>query len=68
MTRSEQVLKLIVEHYIKTAQPVASKTLIEQYGLTVSSATIRNEMLSLEKEGYLEKPHPFRERLQILCR
>lgn len=57
MTRSEQVLKLIVEHYIKTAQPVASKTLIEQYGLTVSSATIRNEMLSLEKEGYLEKPH-----------
>lgn len=57
MTRSEQMLKLIVEHFIKTAQPVGSQTLIEEYGLDWSSATIRNEMNALEKEGYLEKTH-----------
>ena len=57
MTRSEQMLKLIVEHFIKTAQPVGSHTLIEEYGLDWSSATIRNEMNALEKEGYLEKTH-----------
>ena len=57
MTRSEQILKLIVEHFIKTAQPVGSHTLLEEYHLDCSSATIRNEMNALEKEGYLEKPH-----------
>ena len=57
MTRSEQILKLIVEHFIKTAQPVGSHTLLEEYGLDCSSATIRNEMNALEKEGYLEKTH-----------
>ena len=57
MTRSEQILKLIVEHFIKTAQPVGSHTLLEEYKLDCSSATIRNEMNALEKEGYLEKTH-----------
>ena len=57
MTRSEQILKLIVEHFIKTAQPVGSHTLLEEYGLDCSSATIRNEMNALEKEGFLEKTH-----------
>ncbi len=57
MTRSEQILKLIVEHFIKTAQPVASQTLIDEYGLEVSSATIRNEMNALEKDGFIEKTH-----------
>lgn len=57
MTRRDQILKLIVEEFIKTAKPVGSKTLIEKYGLDVSSATIRNEMLALEKDGFLEKPH-----------
>ena len=57
MTRTDQILKLIVEDFIKTAQPVASQTLIDKYHLEVSSATIRNEMNALEKEGYLEKTH-----------
>ena len=57
MTRSEEMLKLIVEHFIKTAQPVGSRTLVEEYGLDWSPATIRNEMNALEKEGYLEKTH-----------
>ena len=57
MTRSEEILKLIVEHFIRTAEPVGSKTLLEAYHLGVSSATIRSEMNALEKEGYLEKTH-----------
>lgn len=56
MTRQEQILKLIVEHFIKTAEPVGSKTLKEVFNLDVSTATIRNEMNELEKEGFLEKP------------
>ena len=57
LTRSETILKMIVEYFIKTAEPVGSQTLIEQYNLPYSSATIRNEMSALEKMGYLEKPH-----------
>ena len=57
MTRRERVLKLIVEHFIKTAEPVGSQTLISEYGLNYSSATIRSEMNALEQEGYLEKTH-----------
>lgn len=57
MTRRDEILKLIVEHYIRTAEPVGSKVLQEAYGLGVSSATIRNEMSALEKDGYLEKAH-----------
>jgi heat-inducible transcriptional repressor len=57
MTRSEEILKLIVEHFIKTAEPVGSKTLKEAYNLKWSSATIRIDMTSLEKDGYIEKPH-----------
>lgn len=57
MNRRDKVLKLIVEHFIKNAQPVGSKTLIEEYGLEYSSATIRSEMNALEQAGYLEKTH-----------
>ena len=57
MNRRERVLKLIVEHFIKTAEPVGSRTLIEEYNLNYSGATIRAEMNSLEQEGYLEKTH-----------
>ena len=57
LTRSEAILKMIVEYFIKTAEPVGSQTLIEEFDLPYSSATIRNEMSALEKMGYLEKPH-----------
>ena len=56
-TRKFQILKLIVEEYIKTSQPVGSKTLLEKYKLDCSSATIRNAMAELEKDEYLEKTH-----------
>lgn len=55
--RKERILKLIVEHFVKTAEPVGSLTLIEKYKLPYSSATIRNEMAELENLGYLEKTH-----------
>lgn len=56
-SRREKILKLVVEQFIKTAEPVGSHTLIDEYSLPYSSATIRNEMQSLEEEGFLEKPH-----------
>ena len=57
LSRSDAILKLIVEYFIKHAQPVGSQTLIEEYNLPYSSATIRNEMYALEKMGLIEKPH-----------
>ncbi len=53
--RQSELLKLIVEDYIKTARPVSSKSLCEV--LDCSSATIRNEMSFLEEVGLLEKTH-----------
>ena len=55
--RKKRVLQAIIEEYINTAEPVSSKAIVENYGLNYSSATIRNEMASLEKNGYLEKTH-----------
>ena len=56
-TRQEHILLKIVETYIETGEPVGSKSLISKYHLNFSSATIRNDMAALEKEGYLEKSH-----------
>lgn len=57
MNRRDRILKLIVEHFIKTAQPVGSQVLINEYGLDYSGATIRAEMNALECDGLLEKTH-----------
>jgi heat-inducible transcriptional repressor len=57
MTRQDEILKLIVEEFISTAEPVGSKTLIEKYHLPFSSATVRNDMADLEEKGYIEKTH-----------
>ncbi len=57
ISRRFMILKLIVEEFIKSAKPVGSQTLIDEYNLQYSSATIRNEMFSLEEDGYIEKPH-----------
>lgn len=56
-SRRDYILKLIVEYFVKTAQPLGSKTLIDLFNLDFSSATIRNEMQTLEQEGFLEKTH-----------
>ena len=56
-TRREQILRAIIEEYVRTAEPVGSKYLCENCDFDVSSATIRNEMMALEDEGYLRSPH-----------
>ncbi|AIO18993.1 Heat-inducible transcription repressor HrcA [Candidatus Izimaplasma bacterium HR1] len=53
--RQEVILRLIIEEYIKTAEPIGSRTLSKI--LEISSATIRNEMADLEELGYIEKTH-----------
>ena len=54
-TRQKELLKEIVEEYVKTARPVGSKALCKKF--KCSSATIRNDMATLENLGYLEKTH-----------
>jgi transcriptional regulator of heat shock response len=55
--RQESILSAVIEEYVRTAQPVASRLLVEKYELDVSPATVRNDMAHLEGEGYLRQPH-----------
>ncbi len=55
--RKRRILQAIIEEYIGTAEPVSSSALVENCGMQLSSATIRNEMANLEQGGYIEKPH-----------
>ena len=57
MDRRQFLLKAIIESFIQTAEPVGSKFLLDTYRLDISSATIRNEMATLEKMGLLFQPH-----------
>lgn len=54
-SRQERILELIVKEYVKNVNPVGSKLICDE--LDCSSATVRNEMASLEEYGYLEKTH-----------
>jgi heat-inducible transcriptional repressor len=55
--RRAAILRCVVEEYVDSAQPVASRTVARKHRLAVSPATIRNEMMRLEDEGYLCQPH-----------
>ncbi|MGN0984853.1 MAG: heat-inducible transcriptional repressor HrcA [Candidatus Enterenecus sp.] len=55
--RKKKILRAVVESYIQTAEPVGSKSIQELAGLSVSSATIRNDLADLTEQGYLEQPH-----------
>ena len=55
--RKKTILKSVISTYIETGEPVGSKALLDMSELNVSSATIRSEMLELEKLGLLCKPH-----------
>ena len=55
--RKKKILRAIVDLYIRTAEPVASKTIAQMPDMDFSSATIRNEMADLTTLGYLEQPH-----------
>lgn len=55
--RSREILKLVVDTFIATGEPVGSKSVMEQMKKPPSSATIRNEMAAMEDLGLLEHPH-----------
>ena len=55
--RQRDVLRLVVEEYVATGQPVGSRTLVQRAGLGVSASTVRNELAELERLGLLTHPH-----------
>ena len=55
--RQQEIFEIVVEEFIKSARPVGSEFLAENYDLEVSSATIRNDLAYLEELGFLAKPH-----------
>jgi heat-inducible transcriptional repressor len=55
--RKLAVLRAIVEDYVSSREPVGSKSLVDRHNLDVSPATIRNDMVVLEEQGYIVQPH-----------
>ncbi|MGC5583935.1 heat-inducible transcriptional repressor HrcA [Ornithinimicrobium sp. W1679] len=55
--RRLQVLRAIVQDYVRTSEPVGSRALLERHQLGVSAATVRNDMAVLEEEGLITAPH-----------
>ncbi|HLA67017.1 MAG TPA: heat-inducible transcriptional repressor HrcA [Acidimicrobiia bacterium] len=55
--RKAAILGALVEDHIESGAPVSSRVVLERSGLACSSATIRNELVVLEREGYVSKPH-----------
>ena len=55
--RKAEILRAIVEQYVGSATPVGSQTIVSTSGLGVSAATVRNDMVALERDGYITHPH-----------
>jgi len=55
--RQGQILRLVVEEYVTTGEPVGSKALVQRGGLAVAPSTVRNELAALEALGLLTHPH-----------
>ena len=55
--RKKQILKIVTEGYIQSAEPIGSKAIVERMPGKISSATVRNELADLVEMGYLEQPH-----------
>ncbi|MEX0780709.1 MAG: heat-inducible transcriptional repressor HrcA [Balneolales bacterium] len=55
--REQEVLEHIIQNFIVTATPIASKTLVNKHKLNISSASVRSAMNSLERKGFLDHPH-----------
>ena len=55
--RSRQILEAIIDDYIRTAEPVGSRSVARRHGLALSPATVRNVMSDLEEMGFLSSPH-----------
>lgn len=56
--RQKQLLNYIIQEHIKSALPISSQLLVDKYYPRLSSATIRNDLVELEEEGFLYQPHP----------
>ncbi len=55
--RQSHILQLVVDEYVARAEPVSSQALCARYDLDCSPATVRNDMMALEEEGFLYQPH-----------
>ncbi|MEK7520260.1 MAG: hypothetical protein AAB581_03415 [Patescibacteria group bacterium] len=55
--RQKLILERVVEEYIRHAQPVSSHVIAEEYDFDAGPATVRNELMALEENGYLAQPH-----------
>lgn len=55
--RSEIILESIIRQYIQKAAPISSNSILDDCGLNVSSATVRNDVMRLEQEGFIVRPH-----------
>jgi heat-inducible transcriptional repressor len=55
--RQGEILRLVVEEYVETGEPVGSRALVERTGLAVSASTVRGELAELERFGLLTHPH-----------
>jgi heat-inducible transcriptional repressor len=55
--RRLEVLRAIVQDYVRSSEPVGSRALLERHQLGVSAATVRNDMAALEEEGLISAPH-----------
>jgi len=64
--RKRALLSYMIEVYIANAEPVASQLLVDKYHLEVSPATVRNDMVELEQEGYVSQPHTSAGRIPTL--
>lgn len=55
--RAQQILKILIERYIREGEPVGSRAIVDDRSLSLSSATVRNVMSELEELGFLKSPH-----------
>jgi len=55
--RQKIILQILVDDYIRSAEPVGSRTISKRPDMSISPATVRNEMADLEELGFLEQPH-----------
>ena len=55
--RRSEILRALVEEHIRTGEPVSSRVVVEKAHLSVSTATVRNDLGALEQEGFVVQPH-----------
>src|ERR1041384_7896677 len=56
-SRKRRLLQAVIYHYVRTGKPVGSQVIVDKYNFGMSSATVRNLLVTLEKEGFLMQPH-----------